>query len=148
MNLQFRYAMLGSLLIAATLACSNTPSMSMAQKKFEQIEPWAWHLKRGAVKVRKFEKVDGLMKEVDGVKQYSLSYLAELECVTPVFVLRDTTDGTFEVFADDEKTAEAKSAFEGSAKFLPGMSIKSLKPGDVEVHTGTLEFTLYEKGWK
>ncbi|MBK6426810.1 MAG: hypothetical protein IPF82_11630 [Blastocatellia bacterium] len=64
MNRQSRIAAIGLLLITTTLACSDNPSMSVAQEKFERTEPWAEAVTKGAARVKTFEKVDALMKKL------------------------------------------------------------------------------------
>lgn len=122
--------------------------MSVAQEKFERTGPWAEVLTKGAVKVKSFEKVDALMKEVVGVKSYTLSYKAEMECVTPVMVIEFSDDDRYLVYPDDTEHEEYKRDMKGSYWVAKGVFVKELKPGDMDTRTGSLELTLFENGWK
>ena len=121
--------------------------MSDVQEKFERTDPWAKVVASGAAKVKRFEKIDALMKEVNGVKHYTVSYEVEMECINPIFIF-EAPDGDYAVDPDDAENAEFKRQLQSSANVAKGLFVKELKPGDVDTRTGSIELTLYEKGWK
>ena len=140
-------ASLGLLLLTFMFGCSGKPSMSELQEKFERDSQWTRTLAAGAAKVKTFEKVDALMTEVAGVKHYTMGYKVEMECTAPFFIIEGPGD-EYEVYLDNAEFADLKRDYQGSFYMAKGYFVKELKPGDVDKRTGSVELTLFEKGWR
>jgi hypothetical protein len=125
-------------LAVALGGCSGTPSASDARQKLEnQIQQES----RGLIKLVSFEKTDGAMHEMMGMKGYVMSYTAEIEflddCVWSGSDKLSLLSGGFRAQRDPPPAGEQIDFFIHS----------EAKKGEHLRFTGQMNFAKTERGW-
>jgi hypothetical protein len=134
------------LIVALTFAlvgCSDTPSASDARAKLEsQIQQQS----NGIIKLVSFQKTDGAMQEMMGMKIYQMSYSAEVEfldnCIWSAGNDLMGWDGSFRAQRNQALPSGALNDF-----FNASQGVKPAKKGDHFRFTGHMEFEKTERGW-
>jgi hypothetical protein len=130
--------------IAVALAgCSDTPSASNARAKLEnQIQQQS----NGLIKLVSFEKTDGAMHEMMGMKAYEMSYTAEVEflddCLWSAGNNFTGWEGNFRAQRGQAPSGGALNAF-----FNASQGLQPAKKGDRFKFTGRMNFEKTERGW-
>lgn len=132
-------AILGSMLVA----CSNRPSQSDARRKLEaRIKQES----NGLINLISFQKTDGVMQEMMGVRVYEMRYAAEVEflydCIWSGGNNLSGWDGSFHA-----RRGQAASSG-GLEDFLNlSQGFKSAKKGEHFKFNGQIDFEKTERGW-
>lgn len=132
--------------IAAAIAlvgCSDTPSESDARQKLEsKIQQQS----NGLIKLVSFQKTDGQMQEMMGMKAYEMSYAGEVEfledCLWSGGNNLSGWDGSF-------YAQRGQAAPQGGLQdfFNLSQGRKPAKKGDHFRFTGHIDFEKTERGW-
>jgi hypothetical protein len=128
----------------ALVGCSDTLSQSDARQKLEnQIRQQS----NGLIKLVSFEKTDGVMHEMMGMKAYEMSYSAEVEflddCIWSAGNNLMGWDGSFRAQRSQALPSGALNDF-----FDASQGLKPAKKGEHFRFTGHLEFEKTERGWQ
>lgn len=136
-------------LLAITLAltlvgCSRTPSTSDARQKLEnQIQQQS----NGLIKLVSFEKTDGAMHEMMGMKAYEMSYAAEVEFLEDCLWSGGNNlmgwNGSF--YAQRGKPKPPQEVF--GRFFDLNQGLKPANKGERFRFTGHMNFQKTERGW-
>jgi hypothetical protein len=137
-------SLVGMVMSFALAACSDSPSVSDARAKLEnRIQQQS----NGLIKLVSFDKTDGVMHEMGGVKEYEMSYAAEVEFLDDVMWSGGNNlsgwDGSF--FAQRGTPQPPQNVFGRFMDLNQGM--KGAKKGEHLKFTGTLVLDRTERGW-
>jgi hypothetical protein len=135
-----------ALTIAVALAlvgCSDKPSESDARQKLQnQVQQQS----NGLIKLVSFQKTDGAMHEMMGMKAYEMSYAAEVEFVDDCFWSGGNNLSGWEGSFYAERGQAAPSG--GLQDFFNlSQGRKAAKRGEHFTFTGRMNFEKTERGW-
>lgn len=130
-------------LSGALCGCSHKPSAADGRRKLEnQIHQQS----NGLVKLVSFEKTDGSMQEMMGMKTYAMSYAAEIEFVEDCLWSGGNNltgwDGSF-------RAQRGQAPQDGGLMdvFYKTQGVKPAKKGERFKFTGSMDFEKTERGW-
>ncbi|MEY2571929.1 MAG: hypothetical protein QOJ87_142 [Verrucomicrobiota bacterium] len=140
MNVRVVLIILAALMLES---CSDTPSPSDARQKLaNQIQQQS----NGLIKLVSFEKTDGVMQEMMGIKAYQMSYTAEVEflddCIWTAGNNLVGWDGSFRAQRNQALSSGALNDF-----FNASQGLKPAKKGEHFTFTGQMAFEKTERGW-
>ncbi len=133
------------LLFLLLTSCSGKPSAADIREEFEKTTLWGKALSEGLVKITQFDKGDGQLSEVNGVKTYTVSYSTWVIYLKPVAVVKPKSYSSTINISPLIRIDLPENIPLGDTKFV---KVEERRANDTELILGQAIFTLYDSGWK